>query len=653
MSGVEIVGFLLGGFPLLISAAEHYKEGFEPLAKWYRFRDDFIQFIDAVATLKLLFDQTLERFLISADIPDEELQQFMTNPNYEGWHRAELLGLLTEKLGSAHEVFMSTIRRMNKLLLELKEMLMVKTVKNGAVEWEVEWARDGASRWNYQMKRIYLSFSKKGNVIIEELERHNKTLAALLDSKDKLDSLKATRKDTTWANIFSGIRSHANSLYAALKKGWNCECEAGHSTALRLQPRETGGWSSDFNMYFTVPREGPTHPKVRREVMISIRKPKKEAVVLSQTSRVPDKDGYLSKLRRDFEPQVTITQRPELTPSVFDSSTSIRSSFRDIFKNETEKYANNVLSSNGTEVLLEDKTSRNPIFPGSSKTKKSVRMILPAEIPIQAKPTSMQPQVKEIHVNREPCNQIQDLCSTLCSCNIYPCSLGYLGDDQTQQKHELKYIRDSFDDKSTISLEALLDNPDALTFTRQQRYKIASILASSLLQLQTTPWLPQHHLDKKNLFFFRERNIIHFDRPYITHSFLSTRVGPSPSAPSASLALPPRFIARHSLNNLGTLLLELCFGKSVEKCEFRKYHLDANGQAHERTNWSTTRDWAERVGEEDPRLEGVINCCVSDILFLQVQGGAGWERKEFVQAVYGGVVKPLEGLVEGWTEMVL
>lgn len=35
MSGVEIVGFVLGGFPLLISAAEHYKEGFEPLVRLY------------------------------------------------------------------------------------------------------------------------------------------------------------------------------------------------------------------------------------------------------------------------------------------------------------------------------------------------------------------------------------------------------------------------------------------------------------------------------------------------------------------------------------------------------------------------------------------------------------------------------------------
>jgi hypothetical protein len=179
------------------------------------------------------------------------------------------------------------------------------------------------------MKRICLSFSKKGNATVEELERYNKKLAALLDSKDKLDGLKATRKDTTWANMFTGIRFHANSLYAALKKGWDCECKVGHRTALRLQRRETGGWSSDFNVYITVPKEGLAHSEVRREVVISIRKPKEEAAILPQTSSVPGEDKYFNKLRQDFESQVTITQRPKLTSAESDpSQSSMRSNLR-------------------------------------------------------------------------------------------------------------------------------------------------------------------------------------------------------------------------------------------------------------------------------------------------------------------------------------
>lgn len=44
-----------------------------------------ISFFDAVDMEKQLFDRMLERFPISADVPYEEIQLFMTNRDYEGW----------------------------------------------------------------------------------------------------------------------------------------------------------------------------------------------------------------------------------------------------------------------------------------------------------------------------------------------------------------------------------------------------------------------------------------------------------------------------------------------------------------------------------------------------------------------------------------
>jgi hypothetical protein len=132
MSGVEIAGFVLAGFPLLISAGEHYREGFEPLVKWKRFRTDFIGFIDAVDIEKQLFNQMLERFLISADVPHEEIQLFMTDRNYEGWYREDLARALKARLGPSHDVYMSTIKTMDGLMHELEELLLLKNGEVGA-----------------------------------------------------------------------------------------------------------------------------------------------------------------------------------------------------------------------------------------------------------------------------------------------------------------------------------------------------------------------------------------------------------------------------------------------------------------------------------------------------------------------------------------
>lgn len=126
MSGIEVAGLVLAGFPLLISAAEHYRKGFEPLVKWKRFRADFIQFIDAVDIQKQLFNLTLECFLRSADVDENELQLFMEDPSYEGWGRPLLLERLSLRLGPSVDVFLSAINTMNGLMLELQSLLLIK-----------------------------------------------------------------------------------------------------------------------------------------------------------------------------------------------------------------------------------------------------------------------------------------------------------------------------------------------------------------------------------------------------------------------------------------------------------------------------------------------------------------------------------------------
>ena len=126
MSGVEVVGLLLGAFPLVISAAEDYKRGFAPLKKWKRFRAEFTHFIDAVHIEKLRFDNMLERFLISSDVPQEELQHFMTSPDYEGWQREAIVLSFKRRLGPSFDVYMSTVKTMNRLMDNLHTLLSLK-----------------------------------------------------------------------------------------------------------------------------------------------------------------------------------------------------------------------------------------------------------------------------------------------------------------------------------------------------------------------------------------------------------------------------------------------------------------------------------------------------------------------------------------------
>lgn len=130
MSGFEVVGVVLGALPLIVSAAKKYREGFEPLSKWMRFRKDFTKFIDNVDVEMKMFNATLERFLLSVNIADDELRVLMTDAKNERWHDADLEKALREKLGSSYEVYMSTMDTVGELMTELQELL---SLKNGQV----------------------------------------------------------------------------------------------------------------------------------------------------------------------------------------------------------------------------------------------------------------------------------------------------------------------------------------------------------------------------------------------------------------------------------------------------------------------------------------------------------------------------------------
>jgi len=81
----------------------------------------------------------LAAFLISADVPEEEIQKFLTVQNYEGWQRQDLVRALEKRLGSSYKVYMSEIKTMNKLMEVLAEILSLKNgdVSSTGLHWDV------------------------------------------------------------------------------------------------------------------------------------------------------------------------------------------------------------------------------------------------------------------------------------------------------------------------------------------------------------------------------------------------------------------------------------------------------------------------------------------------------------------------------------
>lgn len=252
------------------------------------------------------------------------------------------------------------------------------------------------------------------------------------------------------------------------------------------------------------------------------------------------------------------------------------------------------------------------------------------------------PKVSPPAEEPRPDVEINDLCITLKDLSPNATGLGYLFDHE-KQKHELSCLTEEVADSESldlISLEKLLAIDGHLKLTRQERYKIACVLASSLLQLQTTPWLSKN-LNKNNIFFYHHENEVLIDQPYINHSFPSTKTSNQSSGNAAAEGqshTPPR----ESLISLGILLLELCWGQAIERqTNLRKRYLSSDGQAVRGTDHLTAIDWLDTTYEEEPKMAPIIKWCI----YCLFEGKPNWADMKFTQAVYANVVSPLEMLV--------
>ncbi|TVY18081.1 hypothetical protein LARI1_G003501 [Lachnellula arida] len=617
MSGVEVVGLILGAIPLIISAAEYYKKGFEPIGRWKRFKFVFREFITSVDIQRQMFQLVLKKLLIRVQLEPEEKQRLLTTPDYEGWRRADIIDALKLRLGDSYDACIDILRAMNEDMVDLQDMM---SLKDGTVDW----ANPGEKQWKYQAKRIQLSFSENGTRTVQALEKKIqdlKNLLELLDStNDTLDGMKTISKDTTWGKLFESIRKHAVDLHSAITNSWKCNCEATHQSGLQLQKRQPSDISPRFIMNFALPPQDSAPKSLQRRVIIHAKESKHNSAL---PSPVPVQKTYITQLRTNFEtkslPDVNVTTLPIRSgPQSSSSSVSSSFSFSSIFtKSESNVTTTSSISiPNGTETLVENQSKKWGAM-RKSKPKKSLRFEsdLQADFGgverVKASPTPSKEQNFPVMppssaVENSGTNiKIDDLCSSLKVSDADTECLGYLSDDE-HQKHEVRWIQESAcksQGREEISLEKLLSSDGHLKLSRQKRYKIASIIASSLLQLQATPWLSEN-LEKKQILFYYQGSDVFVDEPYISHDFAAITTQPPKPSPA------PRVLPRKTLSSLGILLLELCFGEPIEsQTELRKGHLSSDGKALEGTDYLTAIEWLDKVAEEEPKMAPVIKWC--------------------------------------------
>lgn len=195
---------------------------------------------------------------------------------------------------------------------------------------------------------------------------------------------------------------------------------------------------------------------------------------------------------------------------------------------------------------------------------------------------------------------------------VYPLSLQNPGDET---------------DCEMVSLRSILEEKDVIRpMSYRNRLQLAVLIASSVLQLHKTPWLPSIPTSR-NVYFAKRNNLTHYDRAFVTAEAHSS--GNSPA--SIGLIRNPKLLA------LGILLLEVIRGETIDS--LRKPDEMLSSSHNLLADYMTAQRVLPEVYQLSSNYGSAVRRCI-DGEFQREQ--LDLDNEDFCQEVYSGVVALLE-----------
>lgn len=133
MSGIEVVGLVLGAFPLAISILEHYRETSKTLGLLANFQAEWRNTLDDIKDEQILLRLTLHALVIpmvnEGELDDEDLEMLLADPSHERWTSTDMVEALQQRLGKTYARFMEIVVDLQEATTKLLNVLGVDKPK--------------------------------------------------------------------------------------------------------------------------------------------------------------------------------------------------------------------------------------------------------------------------------------------------------------------------------------------------------------------------------------------------------------------------------------------------------------------------------------------------------------------------------------------
>lgn len=128
MSGVEVIGVVLGAIPLVISALEHYAEGVKTIKIVRKAELEFRALARKLEAEHLILRNTLTNLLNDcADIRAATLRSLMDDIGAAGWKEPDVKSALEQRLGESLNSYYKHVQSISEALDTFKSRLYLQS----------------------------------------------------------------------------------------------------------------------------------------------------------------------------------------------------------------------------------------------------------------------------------------------------------------------------------------------------------------------------------------------------------------------------------------------------------------------------------------------------------------------------------------------
>ncbi|KHE85155.1 hypothetical protein GE21DRAFT_1206956 [Neurospora crassa] len=593
MSGLEIAGLVLGALPLAIEVLDRYGEVARRIDVFFKIRREYQEWRRQLKYNLLLYERNLKELLLPLMIDDEtekdKIPELIKDPFGTWWTEPKTARLLQERLRDGYEVYMDCIQVIKQVMDDVVQELALghssvqSNISSPGEATIIERLRALRDTDNRSFQWYRFKFAVKGQEkrtrLFSKLEDYNRKLRDLLAGSDRLRDLsdqtpvtaqpKAATIDTALCNFWLT----ADKFFNAIASSWNCRCNT-HCANLLLRHRSNA--TPEFEVLFTKEQPSPATWNARK-------------------TKIVGKNGLNSEPEEEAQTRMSL---PIHTPSHKDSRP-----LKSALGNSRKGKGKTAMFSGSQEVTI-----------GSSTTMTLVQVKQKDDITIASTGYTTSTTSQQI---------IHCLCTALETPQVSSeipdereSSYGYLvSKNITYHIYDVPYCRPT-QYPIAITLQDIIDADLFQNLERRQRFSLALTIASSIVQLLGSPWLPTTTITKTGIIFLVDPNSTadllaedepaFLNEPYVQHPF----VGKSPSHKHG-----PHMPKGTSFDQLGIILLELCFGKRLRDQPCRRRYDEkfaaSNDDLRAIYDVAAAKDWQGKVlGEAGPDYAAAVNWCL-------------------------------------------